>query len=182
MASGYHKLRLLTRNPSTIGFVRTLELTKPKNKPDEIHPHYHIILAVNTRYFKENYWSKSRWIDEWRKAMNLDYDPSVFIQKIKGETDADLFDAVLETVKYQIKTDDIFDDEAWFKTVFLQMTKKRKYASGGILKDIMKKIKAIKIDHDDISDDAIDHCSNDLLFDFSTKEKSYLRREKKDDL
>jgi plasmid rolling circle replication initiator protein Rep len=152
MSKAFHRLQLLKRNKQIVGFFRTLELTKPKNESDAVHPHYHVVLAVKPKYFSgEFYWSKEKWISEWKRVMKLDYDPSVYIQKIKSDNPEELWKAVMETIKYQIKTDDIFFDNDWFKILFKQMVGKRRYASGGLIKEYLAKVKEPK--EIDISDD-----------------------------
>lgn len=76
------------------GYMRTIEVTQGAgfitNRQTgngvsvECHPHIHAIVLVRQSYFKKRYWSKSRWISEWRDAAGLDYDPSVYVRACGG--------------------------------------------------------------------------------------------------
>ena len=83
------------------------------------HPHLHCILAVDSDYFKHNYISQKRWTELWRKAVGLDYDPIVHIQKVylkdstgkKQTADIDAKKAIVEATKYAVKGSDYLDGE-----------------------------------------------------------------------
>src|SRR5699024_11571152 len=62
----------------------------------------------------ENYVNQKQWIQFWKKAMKLDYDPNVKVQMIrpKNKYKSDIQSAIDETAKYPVKdTDFMTDDE-----------------------------------------------------------------------
>ena len=102
------------------GFFRALEVTYNRESED-FHPHIHVIIAVNKRYFdkqdeKSGYLNHDEWMKLWRKCANLDYDPWVFIEtvkpdegkKVKGEIT--YVGAVAEVAKYTVKPGQIIID------------------------------------------------------------------------
>src|SRR5699024_11685336 len=73
-------------------------------------------VCVEPTYFKntENYVNQKQWIQFWKKAMKLDYDPNVKVQMIrpKNKYKSDIQSAIDETAKYPVKdTDFMTDDE-----------------------------------------------------------------------
>lgn len=95
------------------GFFRALEVTYNFERED-FHPHIHVIIAVNKRYFekkdaKSGYLNHDEWMKMWRKCANLDYDPWVYIEtvkpddgkKVKGEIT--YAGAIAELAKYTVK-------------------------------------------------------------------------------
>src|SRR5699024_11421031 len=78
--------------------------------------HMHVLVCVEPTYFKntENYVNQKQWIQFWKKAMKLDYDPNVKVQMIrpKNKYKSDIQSAIDETAKYPVKdTDFMTDDE-----------------------------------------------------------------------
>lgn len=69
------------RSPVVAGYFRSLEITLNAGD-DTFHPHFHVLLAVCPEYYKAGYRDKSAWIAAWRKALNLDYNPSIAIQAV----------------------------------------------------------------------------------------------------
>ncbi|WP_432763686.1 protein rep [Enterococcus hirae] len=58
--------------------------------------------------------NQKQWIQFWKKAMKLDYDPNVKVQMIrpKNKYKSDIQSAIDETAKYPVKdTDFMTDDE-----------------------------------------------------------------------
>lgn len=76
------------RSPVVAGYFRSLEITLNADS-DTFHPHFHVLLAVRPEYYKAGYKDKSAWIAAWRKALNLDYDPSVAIQAVDKSSSSD---------------------------------------------------------------------------------------------
>lgn len=99
---GYAKIK-----KGVVGWFRGLEITKnteryAKDKkgrsladadgqpvPNEwygtYHPHFHALICVRPSYFKKHYISKMEWVQMWQKAMRLDYEPSVWVERIKAK-------------------------------------------------------------------------------------------------
>lgn len=148
------------------GWFRALEVTYNKEK-DTFHPHIHAIILVDKSYFKKDnkdYMQTTDWVQMWRTAMKLDYDPICDIRKVnrtKGK-----YKAVAEVAKYTLKDTEFItnDDELTDKLVEVLSTSlrgRRLYAFGGILKQIAKQIgieevaegDLIHIDDEKIRDD-----------------------------
>jgi len=140
--------KMLARTDSPIeGFLRSLEITAQLHPDDKnslykvdddlmVHPHFHAILAVPSNYFEKwykNYHSFEKWRAVWKKALGCDYDPIVYVKKIKpsfkGEKAGDdsIMKAVAETFKYSIKPSE-FVDFGEDSTDFLQgITEQTRY-------------------------------------------------------
>lgn len=157
------------------GWIRTTEVTRPKKKktkksdPDVIcpvfgnthaHPHFHVMLFVKPSYFSTGYISQQKWSELWGDVLRADYQPIVDIRTVKpnkkkGQTEEDAIkSAVMETLKYSVKPDDMIGDGSrkaneWFYELTKQTFKLRFVSSGGVLKD------ALKSDDDITNDDLI---------------------------
>ncbi|MBD3839981.1 MAG: protein rep, partial [Epsilonproteobacteria bacterium] len=93
-----------------LGYFKALEIVGDKTPEGEVHPHLHIILIVNSSYFKSrNYIKQDKWSEMWQKALRVDYDPVVDVRRIKakktksGKTLTALQSAVFEVAKYSVK-------------------------------------------------------------------------------
>ena len=113
------------------GWFRTLEVTHNWDR-DDYHPHLHMIIAVDGRYIteKKDYITHDEWKRLWQKAMDLDYDPFVYVRvvrpnlaKIKKEDKESIkrSSAVAEVSKYSVKDDDFLS--VWT----INEKKKKKY-------------------------------------------------------
>jgi len=129
------------------GWVRTTEVTRGKD--GSAHPHFHALLMVPPSMLAgKNYVKQSKWVELWGDCLRVDYLPNVDVRAIKsrspksGELSTDitaaLQKAVVETLKYSVKPDDLLADEGWLMELTKQTHKKRFVASGGVLKDILK--------------------------------------------
>lgn len=85
-----------------LGYMKAEEITY-NVKADTFHPHIHAILEVRPSYFKNGYMKKTDWIELWKRALNVDYDPNIDIRTIKNST----ANAVAEVAKYPVKMDGI---------------------------------------------------------------------------
>ena len=153
---------------SILGFMRALEYPPQKDNKEYIHPHFHCLLVVPAKYFdtKHNlYINQKEWIQIWRKALRVDYDPSVDTRIIKSKNGSDpIAKAVAETVKYPLKTVDLENMPIdLFEELVLQMKNKRALAFGGIIKEYRKKL---------ILDDAE---NGDLIYDGLENEEIWQR-------
>lgn len=90
MFKGFNRLtKYKTFKTSIKGFFRALEVTKNRDPQSEsfgtYHPHFHVLLAVPSSYFKKKdlYITQEGWTSLWQKAMKLDYKPIVNIKKVK---------------------------------------------------------------------------------------------------
>jgi plasmid rolling circle replication initiator protein Rep len=134
-----------------LGWVRTVEITRSDSAVGNAHPHFHILLMVNSGYFGKNYVSTENWGKAWQEAMRLDYIPQVNVQGVRSggklvkSVDVETMkEAVGEVLKYAVKPSDILNDAdeenaaKWFIELTRQTHKLRFIASGGILKDVFK--------------------------------------------
>lgn len=169
---------------SVRGFFRALEVTKNRERGNKsygtYHPHFHVLLCVPSSYFKkkELYIKQSEWTSLWKRAMKLDYDPIVRVQKVKPKNNLEGVEkyeedfrnsmkeqsAIFEVSKYPVKDIDVIQGnkvtEENVETVLTldnALSYKRLIGYGGILKEIHKELNLgdpedgdlIKISEDD---------------------------------
>src|SRR5699024_4249611 len=79
---GLMQYKKLSKNIVVI--MRATEVTI-NNKDNSYNQHMHVLVCVEPTYFKntENYVNQKQWIQFWKKAMKLDYDPNVKVQMIR---------------------------------------------------------------------------------------------------
>lgn len=95
------------------GWFRAMEVTHNWQR-DDYHPHLHVIIAVDERYFThyENYLKHEEWREEWKKCMSLDYEPFVHVCRVRKDSEAaedgtiQYRKAVAESAKYTVKSTD----------------------------------------------------------------------------
>lgn len=102
------------------GTFRSFEITRNREDPFlEWHPHYHVIVAVPKGYASTDskiYLTTEQLSEYWGKAVGLNYDPIVFIEKIKPKWDFensrfDFGKSIAETAKYAVKGSDYLSDQ-----------------------------------------------------------------------
>ena len=122
-------------------FFKSLEITRGED--GSAHPHLHILLMVEPKYFGKNYIKQKQWIEMWRKALRIDYDPTAHIQSIKDISGNDnLLNAVKEVAKYTVKGDDLIAEKGWLEELTRQVHKTRAISVGGILKKYLSEEEA----------------------------------------
>lgn len=132
MNAAWQRLSQLKKFPA-IGFFKSLEVTRGKD--GSAHPHFHILLMVMPNYFGGNYIKQDKWVEMWRKALRVDYDPGAHIKAVKVTDDNDsISDVIKEVVKYTVKGDDLVVDREWLLEYTKQVHKIRAISLGGILK------------------------------------------------
>lgn len=135
------------------GWFRALEITYNK-KTDEWHPHIHAIVLVEPDYFTDErkYIDHDEWVAEWRRALRVNYDPSVDVRTVKGDRSK----AVAEVAKYTVKPGewlDLDDEEGTDTRVALlaQVLKNRRLtALGGIMKTAKSALKLEDVENADL--------------------------------
>lgn len=66
------------------GWFRSLEVTVEKKRADHYHPHFHILLAVPSGYFKKKiYISQPRWLELWQEATRQPEITQVDVRRVK---------------------------------------------------------------------------------------------------
>jgi len=128
------------------GWYRGLEVTHNVDRASEsyntYHPHFHALLAVGPRYFKDEYIGYEKWVELWRRSMRLDYDPNIDVRRVKGDTAK----AIAEISKYTVKEEDYILPSDWELTVETirildkALHKRRLVAYGGIMKELHKRL------------------------------------------
>lgn len=137
MNNAFAKLRKRKDFEVIKGFIRSTEVTKSKD--GKAHPHFHCILAVNRNYFKNKtgYISHEKWCELWQDCLKVSYQPVVDVRKIRKKGEGIETKAIVETLKYTTKIEDLIDDKNWFLTLSDQLYKKRFLATGGIFRNML---------------------------------------------
>ncbi len=147
---------------SILGYLRVLEYTVEKKRKDYIHPHFHILLAVEPKYFTdERYINQKEFLQMWRDATRNQNITQVDIRIIKPNKDKNATaSAVAEMCKYPLKDTDISKlTIEQFEKFVLQLKGIRNINAGGNLKNILKGTE--KMDNDLVH---IDDEHNDQLW------------------
>lgn len=151
------------------GWFRALEVTHNIQK-DTYHPHFHVIIAVSSSYFKSrDYISQDTWVKLWRNILELDYNPIVDVRKYKPKNgNKKLSKEIAEVAKYTIKSNDYIikdingvDEEATDKAVLVldsALANRRLVAFGGELRKAHKLLNL-----DDTENGDLIHTDNDEL-------------------
>jgi plasmid rolling circle replication initiator protein Rep len=170
------------------GFYRSLEVTAENRDSDYCHPHLHILLHLPKYYFHDgNGIRQSDIVQAWKKALGVDYEPSVRINRVKAKKtkgnvknsgratieSTGLFEAVCETIKYQTKSDDfVKGGKKWAKEYLSQMPGIRNVSTGGTIKsalaDVGKQNAELTLDEEEIVLDT-------MIFLFHSGVKKYVR-------
>lgn len=134
------------------GWFRALEVTHNLDETSEFydtyHPHFHIILMVNKRYFKDTelYITQEKWTSLWQESLKVDYPPVVDIRAFKTGTKKQVSKSLAETAKYTVKDNDYIleDNEEMTDSAVMvldeALTNRRLVAYGGELKRIHKEL------------------------------------------
>lgn len=124
------------------GYIAKLEITY-NAEDDSYHPHYHVIMAVANRYFKDsNYYIKhEEWLEIWQKAKRDNNITQVDVRKVKNKNEDGINSEILELAKYMAKSADYFSSLDVFETYFNETYKKRFMRYGGIFKETLKEFK-----------------------------------------
>jgi plasmid rolling circle replication initiator protein Rep len=128
--------RLIQRKDwPALGFIRTTEVTR--DKQGNPHPHFHCLLLVKPSYFSHGYISQLDWAMNWQSCLRADYLPVIDVRKVKAKNgQSGIGAAVVETLKYAVKFDDM-KDPAFLFGITEQLHKMRFLATGGVLKDFL---------------------------------------------
>jgi plasmid rolling circle replication initiator protein Rep len=169
------------------GWIRSLEVTRSKD--GTAHPHFHCLLMVPAGYFKTGkYLSQQKWTDLWQSCMRINYPPVVHIQAVKQKvgTNQTIVEAILETIKYTVKPDDLVgsgkevteQDRNWLVELTNQLHRVRALATGGVLKEYLKELEEEPEDLIHVEDESEEDSSSiaTVTFDWDNKPKKYLMR------
>jgi plasmid rolling circle replication initiator protein Rep len=127
------------------GWFRTLEITHNRENGTH-HPHIHCIFFVERIYFRSReYLCQKCWAWLWQKALRIDYEPIVDIQRIRNI--GRKRKAISEVAKYTLKDCEFVtdDDDLTDRLVSIYSTAlkgRRLHAFGGVLKTIAARFSA----------------------------------------
>jgi len=186
---GWSRLQRRREFREVSGWLRTLEVTY-NAEAGEWHPHLHVLLQAKPSYFGRGYISHAKWVAAWRAVLNLDYDPSVEVHRVRQRASGDpLAAAAAEVGKYTVKDTDLTGDtpqEASERLVVLDraLAGRRLVAWGGDLRQLARQVEEAE-DEDDLvhiaGEDHGDHCpvcGSDLaevIYRWSRPSQAYLR-------
>lgn len=153
------------------GWFRSLEVTY-NAESGTFHPHFHVLLAVGSDYFKGKYIKQSAIVDAWAHALDIDYTPVVDIRTVQSKdgTVSGLQSVAAEVAKYAVKPmlDKLSHDTLLetIGTLSSALHGRRLVAFGGTLKDANKLLKCADVDSDSVDlvavgddEESTCHCS-----------------------
>lgn len=140
-----------------IGSMRSMEVTRNTDRKsasfNTYHPHYHALLCVKKSYFQSKYYmKKSEWAALWRQSARLDYDPQVWVERVKSNDPK----AIAEVAKYSTKPGDYIDPsdiDMMLEAVTVldrSLNKRRMVAWAGNLKEIHAQLHLDDIEDGDL--------------------------------
>ena len=149
----HHKTQI-TKN--WLGYIRTLELT---HNPETgmMHPHMHIIFLTPKNDPRAE---TSEWVQAWRKAAKLGYDPVCDIRAVKS-----LEKGLAEVLKYTTKPAKIANDAVTLALAIAALKGRRLQQAGGCLKGIFEPVENEPLEWQNAGN-----------FDWRAVEKIYRRR------
>lgn len=182
--------RLIERKDwPAIGWLCGVEVTRGKD--GSAHPHFHLLLMLPASYFTgRGYVPTREWVQRWREAMRLDYDPICDIRQVKAKREetptpqlrmAAVTAAVSEVAKYSTKAADLLaGGDDWLRQYVEQVRSLKFLTSGGVLKGIMKSLKEegdedlVHVDGEEPDPDA--ELFGKLTFHWRVKHRRYARK------
>lgn len=150
------------------GWLRATEITHNTNSKsasfDTFHPHLHMLLCVNSRYFKSaDYIPQKEWKAMWEHYAGLNYDSQVNVKAVKdlgsdktAESKTSLSGALTEVTKYVCKPQGIITWEnpemavRTVRTLDRMLDGRRLTSWGGVLKEAAQKLKLDSIETGDL--------------------------------
>lgn len=162
-------------------WVKSLEVTRGAD--GSAHPHFHVLLFVRPGYFSQGYIKQAEWRQHWAACMRLNYLPVVNVKTVKakgGEDDprAALRIAIMETLKYGVKPDDLVADAHWLYELTQQLHKMRAVAVGGELRPYLREQEPEDLIHDGDEESELAASPDDprLIFDWHSLVRRYAQR------
>lgn len=159
------------------GFFKALEVTR-NAKVNTYHPHLHVVLAVDKKYFKgKDYISRDEWLSMWQKATKDDSITQVDIRRAKSKQTADgeqavqaLSSAVAEIAKYAVKSADyLINDDTRLTDEIVgvlvpALAQRRLCSFGGVFDEVRKQLQL-----DDAEDGDLIHLDGELNSDIAVQ-------------
>ena len=119
-----------------IGFVRTIEITV-NPMTGELHPHVHILFLTPARSPRHH---TTEWVQAWRQAARLDYDPVCDIRSVRGAEKG-----LAEVLKYATKPAKLAHNAVTLAQAMAALKGRKLQLAGGCLKTLFS-----PVDLDDI--------------------------------
>lgn len=117
----------------SLGYIRKFEITYNSSRGD-YHPHYHVLIAVKSSYFKSrNYISRNRWLELWQLSKR---DVSITQVDIRRVDEKNLVSSMLELSKYLSKDSDYLYSQEVFEVFYKNLKGKRYISFSGIFKEV----------------------------------------------
>lgn len=164
-----------------MAWVKSLEVTRGAD--GSAHPHFHVLMFVKPSYFTRDYIKQSAWRELWQSCLKVDYLPVVNIKTVKpktatGDTLADIKVAIMETLKYGVKPDDLTCDGQWLMELTQQLHKTRAVAVGGELRPYLREDEPEDLIHDEDLESELAATEDDprIIFDWMTMAKRYAQK------
>jgi len=203
MNNAWNKLCKRKEFPA-VGWIKSIEVTRSRD--DSVHPHFHCLLMVSSGYFGGRaYLSQQRWTDLWQSCLGVNYSPRVDVRAIKPSKEAlkrcnddltaAMMSAVLETLKYSVKPEDVLrnrndqkssiSDQDWLIELTSQLHKARLIATGGLLREYLKELEEDPEDlihADEDGEHEPDNESPRLMFGWKERTKKYRMEDTDTDL
>lgn len=175
MGAAWSRLTQRSAFPAT-GWIRSTEVTKADS---EAHPHFHCLLLVPSSYYTRSYLSQRSWTDLWQSCLRVDYTPIVHVKSVKPRAGFDqetqLTKAVLETLKYSVKPQDLVADSEWLYKLTQQLHKTRSINVGGVLKDFIREDEPTDLIHCEEIEESILDKEVELWFNWREMIKRYTK-------
>lgn len=153
MNKSFKKMTLTSRYKNAVaGHCKILEVHPQKNDTNFSHPHFHVVLAVRSSYFKNLYIRQDEWQEMWKRALKFDYEPSVDVRIIKSNDENDpIAKVVAECFKYPMKSSSL-NAFTWqqFEIFTKELRGLRFLSFGGILKEYRELLKLEDIEDGDL--------------------------------
>ena len=142
------------------GYYRGCEVTH-NVKEDTYHPHLHTILAVRPGYFKhKEYIPQSEWRELWKRALRVDYLPSVDVRRCRGGSKA-----IAEACKYAVKVGEVLNFDDWDLTVETlrlldtALDRRRFVGLGGVMREAHRLLNLDDVEDGDLT--VVDEAQSD---------------------
>lgn len=175
MSKGWERLTKRKVFPG-VGWIRSTEVTRSDS--GDAHPHYHCLILVRSSYFSQNYINHDTWVELWKDCLRIQYNPVVNIKAVKatGEKgEIALQKAILETMKYGVKVQDLVADAQWLAELTAQVRNTRAISIGGVLREFIKDEEPVDLIHDEDEDESVIEKETELWFSWQTLRKRYVK-------
>lgn len=147
-----------------VGYYKTLEITRNNDINSKYystyHSHFHLLIGVKPEYFKdETYIEQKEFVKLWKKALRVNYNPVVYVQKVQPKVEGqDIGSAIAEVVKYSVKSSDYLCDtqaetDKTIKTLAYALKNRRLIGYGKLFKEIKAELALQDIEEDNLEDE-----------------------------